>query len=159
MNDDNGLSQPEESVGVTRQYPTNSPKRILVVDDDSDSRQLSVDVLAGSGYDVEAVLDGDAGWEALQAKRYDLIITDNKMPKMTGIEMIEKLRAARMTPPVIMATGHLPMNEFARRPRLKPDAMLEKPFSNDELLEMVKEVLCTDDHNDGGEEVLLPKQP
>jgi len=147
----------EKPAGATRQRPTNPPRRILVVDDYSDTRQLSVDVLAGSGYEVEAVLDGAAGWEALQDTRYDLVITDNKMPRMTGIEMIEKLRSARMTLPVIMATGHLPMNEFARRPWLKPDAMLQRPFSNDDLLETVQKILHPDDNEDGREEALVPQ--
>ena len=117
------------------------PCRILVVDDDNDTRQLSVDVLVGSGYDVDAVIDGAAGWEALQTSNYDLAITDNKMPRMTGVEMIEKLRSARMALPVIMATGQLPLNEFARKPWLKPTATLQRPFSNDDLLEAVKKVL------------------
>ncbi|MGA2788345.1 MAG: response regulator [Verrucomicrobiota bacterium] len=133
------------------------PYRILVVDDDSDTRQLSVDVLVGSGYDVDAVLDGAAGWEALQDSSYDLAITDNKMPRMTGIEMIEKLRSASMTLPVIMATGQLPINEFARKPWLKPAATLQRPFSNDDLLEVVNKILRPDGNNNGGKEALLPK--
>jgi DNA-binding NtrC family response regulator len=127
-----------------------------VVDDDCDTRQLSVDVLAGSGYEVDAVLDGAAGWEALQSASYDLAITDNKMPRMTGIEMIEKLHSARMTLPVIMATGQLPMNEFARKPWLKPTAMLQRPFSNDDLLETVQKVLRPDGDNGGCKEATLP---
>ena len=153
---DNELLHGEETAGASVQCPAKPLHRILVVDDDSDTRQLSVDVLAGSGYDVEAVLDGAAGWEALQVNRYDLIITDNKMPRMTGIEMIEKLRSARMAVPVIMATGDLPTHEFARKPWLKPDAMLERPFSNDDLLETVKKVLRPDGINDGRQETLLP---
>jgi DNA-binding response OmpR family regulator len=141
----NKMSPAGKPSGASRQHPTNSHCRILVVDDDSDTRQLSVDVLAGSGYEVEAVLDGAGGWEALQASRYDLIITDNKMPRMTGMEMIEQLRSARLALPVIMATGHLPLDEFALKPWLKPDATLERPFSNDELLETVKKVLRPDD--------------
>jgi len=135
---------------------TNSPHRILVVDDNSDIRQLSVDVLADSGYDVEAAQDGAAGWEALQADDYDLVITDNKMPRMTGIEMIEKLRAAHMSLLVIMATGNLPAYEFARKPWLKPDATLQRPFSNDDLLATVKKILHAGDGNDGRKETLLP---
>jgi CheY-like chemotaxis protein len=134
-----------------------SHRCILVVDDDSDTRQLSVDVLAGSGYDVEGVEDGAAGWEALQNNSYDLVITDNKMPRMTGIEMIEKLRSARMTLPVIMATRYFPVHEFDRKPWLKPAAALERPFSNDDLLETVRKVLRTDDGNDGHKETLFPK--
>ncbi len=125
----------------------NSPPRILVVDDDRDTRQLSCDVLAGSGYDVAAVQDGAAGWDTLQAGHYDLVITDNKMPRMTGIEMIEKLRAARMAVPVLMATGYLPAHEFERQPWLKPDALLQRPFSNDDLLEAVKKILRPDAGN------------
>jgi two-component system OmpR family response regulator len=112
-----------------------------------------VDVLAGSGYDVEGVKDGAAGWEALQTFDYDLIVTDNKMPRMTGLEMMAKLRAARMTLPVIMATGNPPALEFERRPWLKPDITLQRPFSNDELLVAVKTILSTD----GGNGSLLPK--
>jgi DNA-binding response OmpR family regulator len=153
----NKMSPAEKPSGASRPHPTNSPCRILVVDDDSDTRQLSVDVLAGFGYDVEAAIDGAAGWEALQASNYDLTITDNKMPKMTGLEMIEQLRAARMKLPIIMATGHLPTNEFMRKPWLKPNATLQRPFTNDELLEAVKKVLRPDDNNDGRKEALLPK--
>ncbi len=113
-----------------------------MVDDDNDTRQLSVDVLAGAGYDIEVAKDGAAGWKKLQSgNNYDLVVTDNKMPNMTGVEMIAKLRSARITVPVIMATAHLPAREFARKPRLRPDATLPKPFSNDDLLETVKKVL------------------
>ena len=130
----------------------NSPQRILVVDDDNHTRQLSLAVLAGAGYDVEAVKDGAAGWDALQAKTYDLIITDNKMPKMTGMEMLEKLRAARMAVPVIMATACVPTHEIDCKPWLKPDATLQRPFSNDAILEAVKGILRTDGGNDSRNE-------
>jgi DNA-binding response OmpR family regulator len=136
---------------------TRSPHRILVVDDDSDVRQLSVDVLTGSGFDVDAAKDGADGWAALQANGYDLVITDNKMPRMTGIEMIEKLRDACIISRVIMATGNLPVFEFARKPWLKPDAMLQRPFSNDELLATVKKVLRPDDGSYNRPQTLLPK--
>jgi len=139
------------------QYLSNASQRILVVDDDNDTRRFSVVVLAGSGYDVDAVTDGAAGWEALQSYDYDLVVTDNQMPRMTGVEMIGKLRSANMGVPVIMATRSLPVNEFVRKPWLKPDAMLERPFSNDDLLATVKQVLHPDGGYDGGKATLLPK--
>jgi DNA-binding response OmpR family regulator len=148
------ISQTRKPTSALPQYPPNSPQRILVVDDNNAVRKSHVDMLVDSGYDVEAAKDGADGWEALQAKNYDLVITDNKMPRMTGIEMIEKLRYARMTVPLIMATGILPTDEFARKPWLKPEAMLEKPFSNDDLLETVKKILHTDDGNDNRKEPL-----
>ena len=120
---------------------TYSSPRILLVDDDRDVRQLNVDMLTASGYDVEDVPDGAAGWQALQANHYDLVITDNQMPRMTGLEMIEKLRAARIGTPVIMATGNVPAHEFVRKPWLKPEATLQRPFTLNDLLETVKHVL------------------
>ena len=131
--------------GAPFQRPAKPPRRILVVDDDNSVRQLTVNVLARSGYDVEGVKDGAAGWESLQANSYDLIVTDNKMPRVTGIEMIEKLRSACMAIPVIMATGCFPTDELARKPWLTPDAMLQRPHSNDDLLAAVKEILRAKD--------------
>jgi DNA-binding response OmpR family regulator len=143
---DNHISQAKKPAHASIQKNINPPHRILVVDDNSDTRQLSVDVLLSSGYGVDGVKDGAAGWEALRAgDHYDLVVTDNKMPNMTGIEMIAKLRSARITIPIIMATEHLPTHEFAREPSLKPDATLQRPFSNDDLLEVVKKILHTND--------------
>jgi CheY-like chemotaxis protein len=154
---DNPTPPTETQAFVPNRSQKNSPFRILVVDDNLESRQLSVDVLLSSGYEVEGVNDGAAGWEALQTYDYDLVITDNQMPKMTGLEMIEKLNAARMTVPIIMATGNLPIVEFARRPWLKPDATLQKPFAYGDLLNVVRNVLGPDDGNEGPTQPLLPK--
>jgi CheY-like chemotaxis protein len=131
--------------------------RILVVDDDSDIRQFTLDILTDSGYDADGANDGADGWDALQASNYDLVITDNKMPRMTGMEMIEKLRAAYMTLPVILATRYLPRYELTRKPWLEPDAILERPFSDADLLGAVKNFLGAG--GDGGEVKvsLLPK--
>jgi DNA-binding response OmpR family regulator len=121
----------------------NTIHRILVVDDDDDSRRFNAEALTFSGYRVDAAADGVAGWEALSSDRYDLLITDNGMPRLSGIELVQKLRAARMLLPVIMATGTLPQHEFHRRPWLIPDATLLKPYTVEALLGTVKEVLGT----------------
>jgi DNA-binding response OmpR family regulator len=63
------------------------------------------------------------------------------MPKMTGVEMIEKLRFSNMTVPVIMATGHMPAFEFARKPWLRPDLAMVIPFSDDEFLAAIRNLL------------------
>ena len=129
--------------------------RILVVDDDSDLRLLYADALARPGYDVDVAGDGAAGWEALQANRYNLLITDNDVPKVSGVELVKKLRAARMALPVVMAARRLPAHELARNPALQLAATLPKPFSIDELLETVKRVLRATD-SVGGQIQPLP---
>jgi DNA-binding response OmpR family regulator len=117
------------------------PRRILVVDDEAAVLRLTARTLVHSGYDVDAAEDGAEAWAALQAKAYDLLITDNKMPKVSGVELIEKVRAAGMALPVIMSTGAFPEEEFMRHPQLQPAARLIKPFMLAELLTTVQEVL------------------
>jgi DNA-binding response OmpR family regulator len=121
-----------------------SRRRILVVEDDDDIRRFNAEALTGSGYHVEAAVDGAQGWEALNVSCYDLLITDNNMPNLTGIELIKKLNAARMAVPVILASG-VPLAEESE---LRLAATLSKPFTLDELLGTVKKVLG---EADGGE--------
>ena len=138
---DNQNRPAEESAGAAVQTQTSPPHRILVVDDETDIRHFNTAVLLRSGYEVEAVADGAAAWEALNADSYDLLITDNSMPRVTGIELLKMLRAARMELPVIMATGALPTEEFARYPWLQPAALLLKPYTTAMLLSAVEKVL------------------
>src|SRR6185312_14851566 len=131
----------EESTGAQAQGQTKPSNRILVVDDDVVIRKLNAEVLNRSGYEVDTAEDGAAGWETLLANNYDLMITDNNMPKMTGIELLKKLRSAHKGLPVITATGTLPTQELAQNPWLEPVATLLKPYRADRLLETVKDVL------------------
>jgi len=119
---------------------TSPPHRILVVEDDRELRQINAMVLTHAGYAVDMAEDGAAAWEALQAKRYELVITDNSMPKLTGIELLQKLRSARMELPVIMATRALP-RQLVQNPEFEPVATLEKPYAPEQLLNAVKVVL------------------
>jgi DNA-binding response OmpR family regulator len=67
------------------------------------------------------------------------------MPKLTGVELVRKLRAARMAVPVVLAAGRLPAYELARNPSFQLAAMLLKPFAVDTLLDTVKNVLRATD--------------
>ena len=121
------------------------PRRILVVEDDADIRRLNAELLLRSGFEVEAVEDGAAAWDALCTDSYDLMITDNHMPRLTGLDLLKKLYATRLTLPVIMATGEMPAHQFAPSPWLRPEAVLLKPYTPAELLRTVKEILRTTD--------------
>ena len=138
---DNPILAVCESDSTPLRSQSNPPHRILVVEDDPVILLLNTRMLKRSGYEVDAAEDGAAAWEALHAGSYDLLITDNVMPKVTGVMLLEKLRAARMTLPVIMATSALPTALFARGPWLQPVATLLKPYTSAELLRTVKKVL------------------
>lgn len=130
-----------EPTGASLPSQPKPTRRILVVDDDHEICRLNAAMLKRFGYEVAAAADGAAGWEALNADRYDLLITDNDMPNVTGLELLKKLRAARMALPVIMATGRLPIQDFDRHPWLRPAATLLKPYSAEEFLGTVEKVL------------------
>jgi two-component system cell cycle sensor histidine kinase/response regulator CckA len=118
---------------------------ILVVEDDNAIRELTTEMLIGFGYQVDDAPDGAIGWEALQAKCYDLLITDNAMPKLTGAEMVKNLQAAGMRLPVIMATALFPEEEVP--PGLGGVTTLLKPFRAADLLSAVKKVLSGGDRS------------
>jgi len=150
MKVNNRVAPTEKAASVPLQFQTNLPQRILVVEDDSGVRRLNAEVLQSSGYEVDTAEDGEVGWNTLYAvsytpDSYNLLITDNNMPRLTGVELVKKLRAARMTVPVIMATSTLPKEAFTRCPWFQPAAMLSKPYTIEELLGTVRKLLCATD--------------
>jgi DNA-binding response OmpR family regulator len=140
--------------GVSRPNGTSSPKRILVVDDEPLIRRLYTEALADVGYEVDAAEDGAVAWEALQANAYDLLITDYIMPKVSGIDLLKNINAARMTLPVMMATATFPEEVFILYPELQPEITLLKPHDMTDFLEAVEEILYT--HNGVCEESVPP---
>ncbi|MDD5141664.1 MAG: response regulator [Verrucomicrobiales bacterium] len=135
------------------QCPMNSPHRILVVEDDAVIRRLNTKVLVDSGYEVDAAENGAVAWDALQLNGYDLVITDNKMPKVSGVDLIKKLYAAHMSLPVIMVSGTMPAEELKQSPWLQIKATLDKPYSIADLLSTVKNVLLA---SDGARDEITP---
>ena len=148
------ISQTTEPAPPSRLRRTTAPHRILVVDDDGDLRQFNFDVLVQSGYHVETAEDGAAAWDLLQQASYDLLVTDNDMPKVSGFELLKTLHAAHRALPAIMATGTFPQEEFSRHPWIQPAAVLLKPYTVEKLLGTVKEVLFATVDNHA--EALLP---
>lgn len=124
---------------------SNPAHRILVVDDDISIRRLTTEMLVQSGYCVDTAEDGSAAWAALQINSYDLLVTDNSMPKVSGIELVKKVRSARMALPTILMSGAMPTEELEQNPWLQIKAMLLKPYTTAELLGTVREVLRATD--------------
>ena len=122
--------------------PPETP-RILVVDDDKSVRAMLILVLTRAGYNVDTAHDGIDGLARLRANKYDLLISDNKMPGLTGVEMIQQLHSDRITLPIIMASGTL-------RPKDVVDldnplfTILSKPYRLVDLLALVKAFLAAD---------------
>ena len=80
--------------------------KILIVDDETPIRRTLRDILEFEGYDVEEAVDGLDCIAKVQKEKFDVIITDIKMPKMDGIEALERLQILSPETPVIMVSGH-----------------------------------------------------
>jgi two-component system alkaline phosphatase synthesis response regulator PhoP len=139
--EEHGILQAGKPARAPFQSQPSLCQRILVVEEEGDIRQLNAEVLMDAGYQVEVAEDGAAAWAALQCHNYDLLITDQFLPKLSGVELLKKIHAARLTLPVIMATGILPTWEFALHPCLQAVTMLRMPYTIDKLLGMVKSIL------------------
>jgi two-component system OmpR family response regulator len=146
---ENIILQAGDSGSASFQRQTNPRQRILVADDDIIFRQLNTKALIRSGYKVDAAADGAAAWEALNANSYDLLVTDNDMPNVSGVELLKKLHATHMALPVIMVSGTMPTEELKRQPWLQIEAALLKPVTPGELLATVRNVLYAGDSASG----------
>ena len=80
--------------------------KILIVDDEVPIRRTLRDILEFEGYEIEEAADGLECIAKVQKEKFDVIITDIKMPKMDGIEALERLQILSPETPVIMVSGH-----------------------------------------------------
>ena len=132
----------DPGVGELLQPPKRiSRQRILVAEDDPIICRLVAGVLEEEGFAVDVAFDGEQAWETLLNDHYDLLVTDNDMPQLTGLELIERIRGAGMTMPVIVASGSFSVESVSDHPQLKIAAVLPKPFGRFQLLNTVKSVL------------------
>src|ERR1035438_597418 len=107
--------------------------RILLVEDESALLEFSAAVLVRGGYQVTAVEDCEAAWEAIKSASYDLLVADNQMPGMSGLELAGKLRSAQIGLPIIVASGGIEAEEFTKDQSLQPATALPKPFTASQL--------------------------
>jgi CheY-like chemotaxis protein len=115
--------------------------RILVVDDDPIHRELVVSAVIEAGFEAHTAHDGEEGWEALCRQKYDLVITDHQMPKLTGLKLIERLRAVSANPPCILISGWLPEPAGVLIETVQPGAVFAKPFPVAHLVETIFRLL------------------
>jgi DNA-binding NtrC family response regulator len=79
---------------------------ILIIDDEKAIRKTLSEILSYEGYKIEEAGDGEEGLKRFREKTYDVVLCDIKMPKLDGIEFLDKAREANPDVPVIMISGH-----------------------------------------------------
>lgn len=117
-------------------------ERVLIVDDSQEIRDfLSEYILKPKGYEVLIASNGLMGLEMAIAKEPDLMIVDQQMPRLTGLEMLEKLRERGTEIPTILATAHGSEETAVSAFRLGIRDYVIKPFDADEISESVDRAL------------------
>lgn len=116
-------------------------RHVLVLDDDTAILEITALFLAHSGYLVDTAGDGEQGWEALQSGNYDLLVTDHEMPRLTGLQLVKRLRGAGLVLPVILASGSSELREAWDDRHLALTAVLLKPFPFSDLIAIARRAL------------------
>jgi two-component system NtrC family response regulator len=115
--------------------------RILFIDDDPAGREVALFNLRKAGYEVAAASDGDEGVRAFATSSFDLVITDLKMPGISGMEVLRAVRARAPDVPVLVITAFGNVETAVAAMKGGADDFIGKPFHRDQLLLAVSKAL------------------
>ena len=115
--------------------------KILVADDDAVIRKGVDRILTAEGYEVETVSNGRAALERLGQKPFKLLVTDLKMPGMSGLEVLKAIRSCQPELPVVLMTGYAAIDNAVEAMKNGATDYLAKPFANEELVEKVRNAI------------------
>jgi len=118
-------------------------KRILVVEDQEDNRQILRDLLTSASYEVVEAKDGEQALAAVRAQRPDLILMDIQLPVLDGYEATRRIKADPQlnSIPVIVVTSYALSGDESKARAAGCDAYVTKPYSPRQLLAKIKEFL------------------
>lgn len=122
-------------------------KRLLIVDDDKQIRELLSFDIASSGYIVDTATDGSEGLNKALENNYDLILLDVMMPKMNGYDVCKNIRIAKPDVPILMLTAKGTIEDKTEGFDCGADDYLIKPFEIQEVLLRIRALLRRGDKN------------
>ncbi len=111
---------------------------ILVVEDEAKVASFLKKGLEQSGYEADLAADGEVAYEKIQANNYDLILLDLMLPKMSGFDLVPKIRQSKPAVPIIAVTAKTSVDDRVQGLNLGCDDYLTKPFSFSELLARIQ---------------------
>ncbi len=125
-----------------------SGKRILLVDDDPGVLSVATTMLKRAGYSVTEAFNGEHALEMFNSadQKFDLVITDIRMPKIDGVELARSLFDSQPDLPIVLCTGYADLAERITTAESARYAILRKPYRTNELIDMVEKRLsaaCT----------------
>lgn len=115
---------------------------ILVIDDDRDICLVLSKFLVKNNYTVDVAHSGDEGLNQIRANAYDLILCDYKLPDVTGVELLQRIKVLNTTVAVIIITGYSDVKTAVETFRYGANDYITKPLYPDELLVTIKETIA-----------------
>ena len=114
---------------------------ILVIEDKDSMQRMLTATLESEGYEVDAASDGQTGIDQAREKRYDLVLTDLKLPSMDGLQVLSELKEIDPETSVILMTAYGTIETAVQAMRLGAYDFLTKPFDTDHLSVLIKRAL------------------
>ena len=115
--------------------------RILIIEDEIKLAEALAQIFAKNRYNTDIATDGEMGLDLALDKIYDLIVLDIMLPKKNGLKILEEVRAAGSTVPIILLTAKDDVTDKVRGLDLGADDYVTKPFSSEELLARIRALL------------------
>jgi len=113
-------------------------KHILIVEDEEGIVQFLTQGLEEEGYQISSANDGASGLELFQKEKFDLLLLDWMLPKMTGVDLCKNIRQLNTKVPIIFLTAKDTVQETVEGLKSGANDYIKKPFSFDELVERIK---------------------
>ncbi len=118
-------------------------KSLMIIEDDAEMRSLLMDFLGEDGYEVDAASSGAEALRKLSDRSYDLIITDIRMPGLTGLDILPGIKNLQPGVPIIVITAFGSEEIFHRSIERGATAYLEKPICFNKLGALVSETVLS----------------
>lgn len=115
--------------------------KILLADDDDGLRRVIQYKLQQKHYEVTAVENGQKALEAIKSQKFDLVLSDMKMPQLSGIELLEKIKEIQPDLEVILITAHADISQAVLAVKIGAFDYLPKPFEDDQLFLAIEKAL------------------
>jgi CheY-like chemotaxis protein len=128
--------------GAVDKDPEPARDTVLVVDDEEHIRDILAESLGQAGFKVETAKDGREGLKMLAKKRYALLLLDVRMPLISGLNLLSRIRKLTRRMPVIVITGLAGPEEVRQAMEMGAAKIVRKPFQIEKLMEDVRGVLA-----------------
>ncbi len=116
-------------------------ERILIAEDDRNTREGLVELLSGEGYEVTGVTDGEQAYETARNGQFDVLLTDMKMPRVNGLNLIKRVTGTSPETSIIMMTAFATVETAVKAMRDGAFSYLTKPVKFEELLATIEGAL------------------